>query len=86
MEALGLIETKGLVAAIEAADAMVKTHRSATARISGTGQVGSRPAKEVGPSISISSFVRKAQMIGLRELTRNLARIQGWTSTATKSE
>jgi ethanolamine utilization protein EutM len=25
MEALGLIETKGLVAAIEAADAMVKT-------------------------------------------------------------
>jgi DNA-directed RNA polymerase specialized sigma24 family protein len=31
-------------------------------------------------------LVRKAQMIGLRELTRNLARIQGWTSTATKSD
>ena len=30
-------------------------------------------------------LVRKAQMIGLRELTRNLARMQGWTSTATKS-
>jgi hypothetical protein len=30
-------------------------------------------------------LVRKAQMIGLRDLTRNLARIQGWTSTATKS-
>jgi len=30
-------------------------------------------------------LVRKAQMIGLRELTRNLARIQGWKSTATKS-
>jgi DNA-directed RNA polymerase specialized sigma24 family protein len=30
-------------------------------------------------------LVRKAQMIGLRDLTRNLARIQGWTSAATKS-
>ena len=30
-------------------------------------------------------LVRKAQMIGLRELTRNLARNQGWTSTATQS-
>jgi hypothetical protein len=30
-------------------------------------------------------LVRKAQMIGLGELTRNLARIQGWTSTDTKS-
>ena len=30
-------------------------------------------------------LVRKAKMIGLRELTRNLARLQGWTSTATKS-
>jgi len=30
-------------------------------------------------------LVRKAQMIGLRELTLNLARIQGWTSAATKS-
>ena len=30
-------------------------------------------------------LVRKAQMVGLRELTRNLARIQGWTSTTTKS-
>ena len=30
-------------------------------------------------------LVRKAQMIGLRELTRNLARKQGWTSTATQS-
>jgi len=29
-------------------------------------------------------LVRKALMIGLRELTRNLARIQGWTSTRTK--
>jgi DNA-directed RNA polymerase specialized sigma24 family protein len=29
-------------------------------------------------------LVRKAQMIGLRELTRNLARLQGWTSDATK--
>jgi hypothetical protein len=29
-------------------------------------------------------LVRKAQMIGLRELTRNLAGIQGWTSTAPK--
>jgi len=28
--------------------------------------------------------VRKAQIIGLRELTRNLARMQGWTSTATR--
>lgn len=27
-------------------------------------------------------LVRKAQVIGLRELTRNLARTQGWTSTA----
>jgi DNA-directed RNA polymerase specialized sigma24 family protein len=31
-------------------------------------------------------LVRKAQMIGLRELTRNLARIQGWTSTATRPD
>jgi len=31
-------------------------------------------------------LVRKAQMIGLRELTRNLARIQGWTSTTTRSD
>ena len=30
-------------------------------------------------------LVRKAQTIGLRELTRNLARIQGWTSTGNKS-
>ena len=30
-------------------------------------------------------LVRKAQMVGLRELTRNIARIQGWASTATKS-
>jgi DNA-directed RNA polymerase specialized sigma24 family protein len=30
-------------------------------------------------------LVRKAQMIGLRELTRNLAGMQGWTFTATKS-
>jgi len=30
-------------------------------------------------------LVRKAQTIGLRELTRNLARMQGWTFTATKS-
>ena len=30
-------------------------------------------------------LVRKAQMIGLRELTPNLARIQGWTSAATKA-
>ena len=30
-------------------------------------------------------LVRKARMIGLRELTRNLARIQSWTSTATRS-
>ena len=30
-------------------------------------------------------LVRKAQMAGLRELTRNLARNQGWTSTATRS-
>jgi DNA-directed RNA polymerase specialized sigma24 family protein len=28
-------------------------------------------------------LVRKGQMTGLRELTRNLARMQGWTSTAT---
>jgi DNA-directed RNA polymerase specialized sigma24 family protein len=31
------------------------------------------------------NLVRKARMIGLRDLTRNLARIQGWTSTATRS-
>jgi DNA-directed RNA polymerase specialized sigma24 family protein len=30
-------------------------------------------------------LVRKAQMTGLWELTRNLARMQGWTSSATKS-
>jgi len=30
-----------------------------------------------------TELVRKAQTIGLRELTRNLARKQGWTSTAT---
>ena len=29
-------------------------------------------------------LVRKAQMIGLRQLTHNLARLQGWTSNATK--
>ena len=29
-------------------------------------------------------LVRKAQMLGLRELTGNLARLQGWTSTASK--
>jgi hypothetical protein len=29
-------------------------------------------------------LVRKAQIIGLRELTRNLASMQGWTSTAAK--
>ena len=27
------------------------------------------------------TLVRKAQLTGLRELTRNLARMQGWTST-----
>ena len=31
-------------------------------------------------------LVRTAQMIGLLELTRNLARLQGWTSTPTKSD
>jgi len=31
------------------------------------------------------NLVRQAQMIGLQELTRNLARIQGWTSSATES-
>jgi len=31
-------------------------------------------------------LVRKAQIIGLRELTRTLARSQGWTSTATGSD
>ena len=31
-------------------------------------------------------LVRTAQMIGLLELTRNLARLQGWTSTASKSD
>jgi len=30
-------------------------------------------------------LVQKAKMIGLRELTRNLARNQGWRSTATQS-
>jgi len=30
-------------------------------------------------------LVRKAQMVGLRELTRDLAQKQGWTSTARKS-
>ena len=34
---------------------------------------------------SEQDLVRKAQMVGLRELTRNLARKQGWTSTASKS-
>jgi DNA-directed RNA polymerase specialized sigma24 family protein len=29
-------------------------------------------------------LVRKAQTTGLRELTRNLARMQGWTSAATR--
>jgi len=32
------------------------------------------------------ALVRTAQMIGLLELTRNLARLQGWTSTATTSD
>lgn len=31
-------------------------------------------------------LVRKAQMIGFLELARNLARLQGWTSTASKSD
>ena len=31
------------------------------------------------------ALVRTAQMIGLLELTRNLARLQGWTFTAPKS-
>ena len=31
-------------------------------------------------------LVRTAQMIGLLELTRNLAQSQGWTSTTTKSD
>ena len=31
-------------------------------------------------------LVRKAQIIGLRELTRNLALAQGWTSTAAGSD
>ncbi len=30
-------------------------------------------------------LVRKAQLTGLRALTRNLARLQGWTSTANRS-
>jgi len=37
------------------------------------------------PAGQRADLVRKAKMIGLRELTRNLARLQGWTSTATKS-
>jgi hypothetical protein len=32
-----------------------------------------------------AALVRKAQAAGLRELTSNLARLQGWTSPATKS-
>ena len=31
------------------------------------------------------NLVRKARMIGLQEITRNLARIQGWTPAATGS-
>ena len=38
MEALGMIETRGLVAAIEAADAMVK---AANVRLIGTEKIGS---------------------------------------------
>ncbi|MDH7570632.1 MAG: BMC domain-containing protein [Armatimonadota bacterium] len=38
MEALGMIETRGLVGAVEAADAMVK---AATVRLAGYAQVGS---------------------------------------------
>ena len=38
MEALGMIETRGLVAAIEAADAMVK---AAEVTLIGTGKIGS---------------------------------------------
>ena len=38
MEALGLIETRGLVAAIEAADAMVK---AANVKLAGTEKIGS---------------------------------------------
>ena len=37
MEALGLIETRGLVAAIEAADAMVK---AANVKLAGTEKIG----------------------------------------------
>ena len=32
------------------------------------------------------ALVRKAQMFGLRELTLNLARMQGWMPTATRSD
>ena len=57
MEALGLIETKGLVGAIEAADAMVKT-----ANVILTGKefvdAGAAAARRVGELISVHVIPR----------------------------
>jgi DNA-directed RNA polymerase specialized sigma24 family protein len=44
------------------------------------------PLEDVAILLNVErDLVRKAQLIGLRELTRNLARKRGWTSTAPKS-
>ena len=45
------------------------------------------PLEDVGILLnSERDLVRTAQVIGLLELNRNLARLQGWTSTATKCD
>jgi DNA-directed RNA polymerase specialized sigma24 family protein len=44
------------------------------------------PLEDVAILLNVErDLVRKAQLIGLRELTRNLARKRGWTSTAPRS-
>jgi DNA-directed RNA polymerase specialized sigma24 family protein len=44
------------------------------------------PLEDVAILLNVErDLVRKAQLIGLRELTRNLARKRGWTSAAPKS-
>ncbi len=55
LEALGMVETRGLVAAIEAADAMVK---AANVQLIGTEKIGSGLAVEMlANSINIKKYI-----------------------------
>ena len=53
MEALGMIETKGLIGAVEAADAMVKTVRGDVGAVKAATDAGAAAARRVGELVSV---------------------------------